>query len=73
MKRFAKFIYLLFSILFLGNLVWVVYHWNTYESYRFLNFDIPKHYYLPLQALFAGSFFHSYLNVGKEDEGPGKL
>jgi hypothetical protein len=57
----------------MANLAWVVYHWNTFESYRILNFDIPKHYYLALQPLFAGSLFHSFLNLGKEDEGPGKL
>lgn len=67
MKNLIKFIHLFFSIMIISNIIWVLYHWNTYDHYPFIGFDIPKYYYLPLQGLFAWVFITSYLQARKAD------
>ena len=73
MKTFGKFLYTLLVILFSMNIGWVIYYWNTYDTFSFVTFEIPKTLYLIIQILVLASFAKSLNDLYKEDKDENKI
>ena len=68
MKNFAKFFYLFFSVMLIANIIWVIYHWNTYDKHVFITFDVSKYVYLPMLMLFTWAFIDKYRKIVKAEK-----
>ncbi|MFD2034419.1 hypothetical protein ACFSKL_06430 [Belliella marina] len=73
MKTFGKALYMLLVILFSMNIGWVIYHWNTYNTFTFVSFEIPKHIYILLQIAILASFVKSLNDLYKIDKDKNKI
>lgn len=68
MKKLNQAIHLLFLMLIVANIVWIIRHWESQESYSFIGFMISKYYYFPLQFLFAWAFYKGLAKTFKKED-----
>lgn len=73
MKTFGKFLYTIMVILFSMNIGWVIYFWNTYDTFSFVTFEIHKTIYLLIQILVLASFTKSLNDLYKEEKDKNKV